>query len=75
MLTYSTDISERYTFPYIFSIQYEVEIYLQDTSEKFKIVHLRRKDNSKNTTETVYGKEHYSLHTVDMNFNLIIFKI
>jgi len=33
------------------------------------------KDNSKNTSEVIYRKDHYIFHINNMNFNLLIFKI
>ena len=75
MLTYSTDISEGIILPHTLSIIYKVEMHLQEFSEQIKRFTLVRKDNSKSTSEVAYRKEHYNLLIVNMNFNLLLFKI
>ena len=74
MLIYSTDISEESILPYTLSILYKVEKYFQESCEQ-SVFTLVRKDNSKNTSEVAYRKEHNNLHIVNINFNLFISKV
>jgi len=45
------------------------------SDSKARVFILIMEDNSKNSSEVAYRKELYSLHMVNINFNLIIFKI